>query len=372
MHKMRNNQNIYEKPIIYIIIMIIFIGSILLYNASSTLAINKFNNYSFFINKHLIRLLIGIIAFLLFYSLINFTFIKRNAHLILFTSWICMIAAYYFNQDNPTSRWLIINGKNLFTTSDFAKLSLIIFTARFIEDNKNKINDLKNLTNKYAPYFLITLSLIFFQPDLSTSFSITLIILSLLIIAGLKLKYLLFPFIITSIGVLIKIYSTPFQKQRFMNWITGNVNIQTENSINALGNGGLFGVGFGNSLIKEGFLPEVHTDFILPIIGEEFGFIGILILFILFLCFYFYGLNICKAAPDIFSSMLSLGIILNILYYFLINASYVIGLFPTTGLPIPFFSYGGSHTLFNMISIGILMNISNYTNIYKYKYINYE
>ena len=148
----------------------------------------------------------------------------------------------------------------------------------------------------------------------------------------------------TCIGVFIKIYSTEFQRKRFENWLyDGNANIQTENSINALGNGGLFGVGFGNSLIKEGFLPEVHTDFILPIIGEEFGFIGILVLFILFLSFYFYGLNICKSAPDIFSSMLSLGIILNILYYFLINASYVVGLFPTTGLPIPFFSYGGSH-----------------------------
>ena len=370
---MKNNQYIYEKPIMYIIIFIIFLGSVILYNASSTLAINRFGDYSFYIDKHLIRVLIGIIAFLFIYYLVNFSLIKKNALLILIISWICMLAAYYLNKDNTTSRWLIINGRNLFTTSDFAKLALIIFTAKFIEDNKNKINNVNVLLYKFIPYFLITILLIFFQPDLSTSFSITLIIVSLLIISGLKLKYLFIPFTITCISVFTKIYSTAFQKERFENWwYGGNANIQTENSINALGNGGLFGVGFGNSLIKEGFLPEVHTDFILPIIGEEFGFIGILILFILFLSFYFYGLNICKSAPDIFSSMLSLGIILNILYYFLINASYVVGLFPTTGLPIPFFSYGGSHTLFNMLSIGILMNISNYTNIYKYKYINYE
>jgi len=369
---MKNNQNIYEKPIIYIVIMIMFLGSILLYNASSTLAINKFDNYSFYIDRHLIRLSIGLLAFLIIYYFINFSILKNNAQLILIISWITMISAYLLNDGNSTSRWLIINGKNLFTTSDFSKLALIIFTAKFIEDNKNKINNLKIILFNYTPYFTITILLIFFQPDLSTSFSLLIIVISLLIISGLKIKYLLFPFIISTIGVFIKIYNTPFQYNRFKNWIHGNVNIQTENSINALGNGGLFGVGFGNSIIKEGFLPEVHTDFILPIIGEEFGFIGILILFILFLSFYFYGLNICKSAPDIFSSMLSLGIILNILYYFLINASYVVGLFPTTGLPIPFFSYGGSHTLFNMISIGILMNISNYTNIYKYRYINYE
>ena len=90
-----------------------------------------------------------------------------------------------------------------------------------------------------------------------------------------------------------------------------------------------------------------------------------------FLSFYIYGIKICKSSPDIFSSMLCLGIALNILFYFLINASYVVGIFPTTGLPIPFFSYGGSHTLFNMLAIGIIMNISKYTNAYKYKYINY-
>ena len=369
---MRNNQHIYEKPVIYIMIMIMFLGAILLYNASSTLAINKFNNYSFYINKHLIRLSIGLFAFLIIYYFVNFTIIKKNALLILIISWITMISAYLLNEGNTTSRWLIINDKNIFTTSDFAKIALIIFTSKFIENNKNRINNYTVLAKNYIPYFLITILLIFFQPDLSTSFSLLLIIVSLLLIAGLKIKYLLLPFFISVTGVFIKVYNTPFQLYRFKNWINGNVNIQTEHSINALGNGGLFGVGFGNSIIKEGFLPEVHTDFILPIIGEEFGFIGILILFILFLSFYFHGLKICKSAPDIFSSMLSLGILLNILYYFLINASYVVGLFPTTGLPIPFFSYGGSHTLFNMISIGILMNISNYTNIYKYRYINYE
>ena len=114
-------------------------------------------------------------------------------------------------------------------------------------------------------------------------------------------------------------------------------------------------------------MPEVHTDFILPIIGEEIGFIGILLIFILYLALYFYGIHVCKSAPDIFSSMLSIGITLNIVYYFLINASYVVGLFPTTGLPIPFISYGGSQLLFSTMSIALLMNISKYINIYKYK-----
>ena len=95
-------------------------------------------------------------------------------------------------------------------------------------------------------------------------------------------------------------------------------------------------------------------------------------MFLLFLSLYSLGINICKKAPDIFSSMLCLGITLNILVYFLINVCYVVGFIPTTGLAIPFFSYGGSHTLFNLFSLGILLNISNHTNLYKYKSIKYE
>jgi cell division protein FtsW len=363
--------NIYENKLLYIIIAMALIGAVLLYNASATLGINKFNNYSFFFTKHLIRLFISSLALIFVYN-IKYTFFKNNAVKILLLSWIIMILAYFFNDGSVTSRWLIINGKNLFTTSDFAKLALIIYTAVFIEINKNRINDLNLIIKNYVPMFLITIILIFFQPDLSTSFAVSLIIIVLLLIAGLKIKYALYPFIAACTLIAVKIANTPYQYERFLNWFNGENNTQTENSINALGNGGVFGVGYGNSIIKEGFLPEVHTDFILPIIGEEFGFIGVLILFFLFISFYIYGIKICKLSPDIFSSMLSLGIVLNILFYFLINASYVVGIFPTTGLPIPFFSYGGSHTLFNMIGLGILLNISKHANLYKYKFINYE
>ena len=123
---MNNKKNIYEKPIIYIVIIMICVGLVLLYNASSTLAINKFNNYSFFINKHLIRLLIGIIAFIFAYNF-KYSFLKNNAKVILLISWIVMISAYFFNEGSVTRRWLIVYGQNIFTTSDLAKLSLIIY-----------------------------------------------------------------------------------------------------------------------------------------------------------------------------------------------------------------------------------------------------
>jgi len=366
---MKNNKTIYDSPIVYIIMIIIVIGITMLYSASSTIAYNRFNEYTFFLNKHIIRLLLGITAFIVMYN-VDFKILKKYSKLILILSWIIVLSAYYFNNGSATNRFLIIAGQNLFTTSDLAKISLIIFTANFIENNKKEINNISILIKEFIPYVIISLLLILFQPDLSTTIAISLIISTMLLIAGLKIKYLLLCSILSLTGIIYKIFSTPYQFQRLIDWLSGKRNWQLENSLHALGNGGLIGNGFGNSIIKDGFMPEVHTDFILPIIGEEFGFIGILLIFTLFLGIYYYGIQICKTSPDIFSSMLALGITINILYYFLINATYVVGLLPTTGLPIPFISYGGSHTLFSLISLGTLMNISQYTNIYKYK--NYE
>jgi len=363
---MKPSNSIYENSMIYSILLIIVIGIIMMYSASSTLAFNKFNNYSFYLTRHSIRLIIGFIALYILYK-INFKYFNVYAKELLIISCIILFSAYIFNDNTSTRRWLIVGGKNLFTTSDLAKFSLIIFTANFIENNQKNINDIKILLSKYISYISIPVGLIFFQPDLSTTFAISAILISMLIIGGINIKYIFPPIILSFMLIAIKIINTPYQYKRFSNWIGGNQNTQIENSIQALGNGGFFGTGIGNSIIKDGFMPEVHTDFILPIIGEEVGFIGIIIIFILFTKIYFHGINICKTAPNIFSSMLAFGLTINILYYFLINASYIVGILPTTGLPIPLISYGGSHTLFTLISIGLLLNISKHANKYQYK-----
>ena len=359
---MKNQKTIYEQPLIYLIIFIVGFGIVMMSSASSYV----YNDYSYFLTKHIFRIAISLIAFLIVYN-IDFKYLKIYSGHILFISWFILIAGYLFNEGSSTRRFLIIFGKNIFTTSDFAKIALIIYTANFIENNNQRINDLSILIKEYAPYAIFTLGLILFQPDLSTTFIITLIIITMLIIGGLSVKYILIPGLVLLLPIIFTILNTPYQKTRFLNWFYGDLNYQTKHSLEALGNGGFFGTGIGNSIIKNGYMPEVHTDFILPIIGEELGFIGIFIIFNTFSLIYYFGIKICKSAPDIFSSMLSLGIITNILYYFLINASYVVGITPTTGLPIPFISYGGSHTLFCFITIAILMNISKYTNIYKYK-----
>ena len=167
-----------------------------------------------------------------------------------------------------------------------------------------------------------------------------------------------------------------YKQERLFDWINsfGNnsSNSQSYFSLLALANGGLFGKGIGDSVFKyNGFIPEGQTDFILAIIGEEIGFLGILIIFLLFFILFIKGIDIAKNCSNRFGIFLSIGITINIFFYLLINASYVIGFLPTTGLPIPFISYGGSQTIFTLMSLGILINIekSNLKNRnYKYYY----
>ena len=257
------------------------------------------------------------------------------------------------------------------TTSDFARVSLIIFTAFFIDKNKSYLKDWEFLFIRFTPILGISLVLILFQPDTSTTMMIAIIIMVMLFIAGADWRYLTGLSIAGVIALILKIMNTPHAMDRFLNWNDK----QKVQSINALGTGGMLGSGLGDSIIKNGFLPEAHTDFILPIVGEELGFIEIFILFILFWFLFTKGLTVVREAPDLFSMFLSFGILISVMIYFLINAAYVVGFAPTTGLPMPFISYGGSHIIFTFISMGILLNIArkgrSVTNSY-YRGFSYE
>ena len=194
---------------------------------------------------------------------------------------------------------------------------------------------------------------------MSTTFTISVILLLLIYIAGVSSRYIYTFLALSTFIVTLKIIFTPFQRIRFLSWWDGTGDIQSNASILALSKGGLFGYGLVESEFSKGLLPAVHTDFILPIIGEEFGFLGILSIFILFYLFMFYAIRILQNIPDLFGFFLGMGIVMNVIIYFIINSSYVVGIFPTTGLPLPFISYGGSHLVLTLGSMGIFLNIAN-------------
>jgi len=383
------NNLVNHKNLLLMVLSIIFIGSFLMYSASSSFALYKFNRIdSYFLIKHIIWSLIGMVG-LFILSNVNYRFLKDNATLILFFSWFIMFIPIFqkllFN-GSPIARWLKVGNFSLMTTSDFGKLGIIIFTAMFIDKYHNRISDFKFLIKNFLPYLIITISLILWQPDLSTSMVLILIIFSMLYIAGISNKIIFSSLILCfisfitiiflyQIGQILGFDISNYQQQRLLNWLSSfganQQDGQSYFSVLALANGGFLGRGIGDSIFKyNGFIPEGQTDFILAIIGEEIGFIGVLIIFIIFLGLFIQGLGIAQNCSDRFSMFLSLGIITNIFIYLLINAFYVIGILPTTGLPIPFISYGGSQTIFTLVSIGILVNISK-SNFKNKSYRNY-
>tara|TARA_B100000700_G_scaffold241187_1_gene268282 strand:+ start:251 stop:1369 length:1119 start_codon:yes stop_codon:yes gene_type:complete len=355
-----------------IVLAIIFFGFFLMYSASSSFANYRFNKAdTYFLSKHFIWLLIGLLA-MVFLLLTNHYLFKKYAKIILFLSWGIMLIPILLNfGESSIDRWLKIGNFTLMTTSDFSKLAAIIFISMFIDRHHQKINDLKFLFKNLFPYLFITIGLILYQPDLSTSIILCSIIFCLLYIAGInkKIILLLSGTSLLCLSIILSIFS--YQRERLFSWIgMSELNNQSSNSILALANGGFTGTGIGQSIFKyNGFIPEGQTDFILAIIGEELGFLGIFIIFLLFTILFIKGLTISKNCSDRFSMFLSIGIIINIFFYLIINSAYVVGILPTTGLPIPFISYGGSQTIFSLISIGILMSISkNNFNHYNRKY----
>ncbi len=355
--------NIRSYPNDYLILGAILLlsgfGIVMMYSASSIYAMNEYDDYLYFFLRQTRWLIIGTVLMFLF-SQMNYRHLKELAYVLIFFSWIFLIMGYFFKGNNPASRWLVLGGRSWMTTSDFARVSLIIFTAYFIEKNKKYLKDWKFLLFRFTPILGISLVLILFQPDTSTTMIIAAIIMVMLFIAGTDWRYL------TGLSI-----DTPHAMDRFLNWNDK----QKVQSLNALGTGGILGSGLGDSIIKNGYLPEAHTDFILPIVGEELGFIGIFILFFLFWFLFTKGLTVVREAPDLFSMFLSFGILISVMIYFLVNAAYVVGFAPTTGLPMPFISYGGSHTIFTFLSMGILLNIArkgrSVTNSY-YRGFSYE
>ena len=342
-----------DQIIMGIIFLLCGFGIVMMYSASSIYAMNKFDNYLHFFMQQIKWLTIGAVLMLLL-SQVNYQILKKIAYALLIISWVVLVMGYFFKGNNPASRWLVLGGRSWMTTSDLARVSLIIFTAYFVEKNKKKLNDWKFLLTRFTPFLGISLILILFQPDTSTAMIISAIIMVMLFIAGTDWRYLAGVSVFGILGLILKIINTPHARDRILNW-NDDQKIQ---SLNALGTGGLLGTGLGDSIIKNGYLPEVHTDFILPIVGEELGFIGILVLFFLFWFLFTRGLAVVQEAPDLFSMFLSFGIIISVMIYFLVNAAYVVGFAPTTGLPMPFISYGGSHTIFTLMSMGILLNIA--------------
>jgi cell division protein FtsW len=250
-----------------------------------------------------------------------------------------------------------------FQPSELANIAIIVYVADFIA---RKEDQMRMFFRGFLPPICVlglAVILILLQPDLGTAVALGMVIFIMLFIAGVRLSYLL-SIIMLSLPVLyLLIFSVPYRRMRIMAFLNPWLDpkgggFQIIQSQVALGSGGIFGIGLGHSRQKLFYLPAAHTDFIFSIIGEELGFIGTVGVIILFMILIQQGLKIIKHAPDRFSYFLSLGLILMISLKAVINIGVSCGVLPTKGLPLPFISYGGSSFIFDLVSVGMLMNIA--------------
>jgi len=345
-------------------VILMCIGVVMIYSSSSIYAWERYKDGFFFLKRHLIFLLIG--AFLTFFFMsIDYRKLKGFARPLLIISLILLVLVLIPGLGREVSgarRWFRFKFLS-FQPSEFANLAIIIYMADFIS---RKGNLMKTFFKGFlAPMCVLGVFalLIMLQPDLGTTIALGAVVLVMLFVAGVRPVYIL-SLILTSLPALyFLIFSVPYRKARilaFLNpWLDPKGSgFQIIQSQVALGSGGLFGVGLGHSKQKLFYLPAAHTDFIFSIIGEELGLIGTIGVIVLFIIFIQQGIKVIKNAPDKFGYFLSLGLVAMIAFRAVINIGVSCGVLPTKGLPLPFISYGGSSFIFDMICVGILVNIA--------------
>jgi len=260
----------------------------------------------------------------------------------------------------PTNRWLRLPASLTslsFQPSELAKLALVIYLADVLTRCQGRMADFRHGLLPRLVVVLTVVLCIAVQPDLGTAIAVGLVGLTMLWVGGARLSHLLMVALSALPLVAMSVYVLRYQLDRVLAYLHGG-NYQVQQALVALGSGGPFGVGLGNSLQKQHFLPEPHTDFVFALVGEELGLAGTLSVIGLFVAFAIQGLRIARTAPTYHARLLATGITAMISTYALLNIGVVTGVLPTTGLPLPFISYGGSALMVNLAAVGILVGIT--------------
>lgn len=351
-----------RKSIFIVTLMLLMIGVVMIYSSSAIYAYEKFEDSAFFLKRHLWFLLFGFILMLYVMS-VNIGEIQRISRILMLVALFFLLAVLIPGigvSIGGARRWFRL-GTLSFQPSEFAKFALILYLASFIQRKGYRIKDLFSGYLPSVAVVSLTCVLVLLQPDLGTAISIFFIGILIIFIAGGRLKHLLSTAFLGLPFLYYLVASVPYRRKRILAFLNPwqdkeGSGFQIIQSFLALGSGGLFGVGLGQSRQKLFYLPESHTDFIFSIIGEELGFLGASSVLILFGILVFQGMVAFFKEHRPFNKVLIFGITGMIAFEVLLNIGVSAGAFPTKGLPLPFISYGGSSLVFHMAAIGLMMN----------------
>lgn len=348
------------------VLLLIFFSIAVVYSASSDYAFTKWNDSGYLLKSHIIKVLISFV-FLFFFIKLDYRILQDFSKLLIIGTIILLIAVLVTSTSiKNVNRWIIL-GPLSFQPSDLAKYALLIHVSTLLVRKEGYVD---NLYRGYLPiiiYVILICALVAMQPNFSTATLIFATSLMLMLTSKIRIKHIVVTVISLIPFAILFVLSKSYILARIENYAefssTGTAQHQLNQAIIGLGNGGIFGVGMGNSIQKEFFLPESYGDFIFSIIGEEYGFAGTIFVVIMFAIILIRGYKTAKNVNDQFGKYLAFGITTIILLYAVVNMSVASGIFPTTGVPIPFVSFGGTAMIFNSIAAGILINISSKAEI---------
>lgn len=350
-------------------VILLSIGVVMVYSASAIYALEYLKDSAYFLKRHLIYLFLGVVASL-FIMAVDYSRIKKYIKPVLIISFILLVLVLIPGIGREIAgarRWFRFSIFS-FQPSQVLKLTLILYIADVLS---RKQSEIRSFFHGFLPPMIIlglSVGLILLQPDLGTAISIAAVVYMMLFVAGIRLFHLV-PLLVSSLPALgVIILAKPYRMKRILAFLNPwedpqGIGFQIIQSYIALGSGGLFGVGLGQSRQKLLYLPGAHTDFIFSIIGEELGLIGTASVVILFIVFIWTGIKIAMRARDLFGHLAALGIVLMIGLEAIINIAVATGSIPTKGLPLPFISYGGSSLIFDMMGVALLLNISKNSEV---------
>lgn len=354
-----------KDKVLYITTIILSLfGLIMIYSSSYIWAEYKFNNpYKYFLNQGLF-LILGIILMTVISKIDHKIYKKYSNHILIF-SLILLILVLIPGIGvvrNGSRSWFGI-GSFGFQPSEICKISLVIFSAKYLARNDKEKRVTKNFVFPILAVIMLFFGLIMLEPDFGSGMIIVCSLITLIFITGANLSIFVKLGILGLLGIVGLVIAAPYRLERITSFLNPwsdplGSGFQIIQSLYAIGPGGLLGYGFLNSRQKHFYLPEPQTDFIFSIISEEFGFLGVLIVTILFGMIFYRTIKTSIETEDLFSKYLSFGLSFMLIFQTLLNLSVVIGLVPVTGVTLPFISYGGSSLLTSFIMIGIILNIN--------------
>lgn len=356
-----------DKFLIYLVLFILVFGLVALSSASSVVAYDKFGDAYHYSKNQLFGIVLGLVAFW-FFAKIDYHYWRKYAFgFLIFSVFLLLLvfipglSAHY----GKARSWINIFGYSL-QPSEFVKLSFLLYLAAWLENRKGELHDYARGIGPFVAILGVVGFLMILQPDIGTLSIIAITSLIVYFVGGGKLSHIVAMLLVGVIGFSVMVQLKPYQMNRFKCLLDHeaykkDICYQVNQSLIAVGSGGIWGRGLGDSRQKYLYLPEVSGDSIFAIIAEETGLVISLLIIIAYLLLFYRGYLVARRAPDDFGRILAVGIVSWIVVQSMINIGGIINVLPMTGIPLPLVSYGGSAILAALAACGVLVNISKQT-----------